>query len=71
MDVVTSDRLSRLVGAIYDCVIEPDRWPVAMEEICADLNCIMSALYLMDLERSQYRYVGRRTARHCARRARA
>jgi DNA-binding CsgD family transcriptional regulator/PAS domain-containing protein len=56
MDAVTSDRLSYLVGSIYDCVIEPDRWPRAMEEICSDLDCITSAILLVDLEGSQHRF---------------
>src|SRR5215831_15733678 len=54
MDVVTSDRLSHLVETVYGCVIEPDRWPTTMEEICSDLGCFMSAIFLVDLEHSQH-----------------
>jgi DNA-binding CsgD family transcriptional regulator len=56
MDAVTLDRMSHLVGAIYDCVIEPDRWPKTMGEICSDLDCIMSSILLVDLEHSRHRF---------------
>jgi DNA-binding CsgD family transcriptional regulator/PAS domain-containing protein len=56
MDAVTWDRTSHLMGAIYDCVIEPDRWPLSMEKICAELGCIMSSILLVDLEHSKHRF---------------
>ena len=27
MPVISSERLSNLIGQIYDCAIEPDLWP--------------------------------------------
>jgi len=44
------ERLSHLIGIIYDCTIEPDRWPETMHEICDDLGCFLSAIYRVDLE---------------------
>jgi DNA-binding CsgD family transcriptional regulator len=56
MNTITSDRLSSLVGAIYDCVVEPDRWPEAMGEICSDLGCSTSVMLLADLKHSRHRF---------------
>jgi len=56
MEAVTPDRLSHLVGAIYDCVIEPDRWPYTMGEICSDLGCIVGSILLVDLQHSRHRF---------------
>jgi DNA-binding CsgD family transcriptional regulator/PAS domain-containing protein len=55
---VTADlepqRLSNLIGAIYDCTIDPDRWPDTMREICAEIECQESAIALADLEHSRH-----------------
>ena len=56
MEAVGPERLSYLVGAVYDCVIEPDRWPDTMEEICSDLDCIISSILLVDLQHSRHRF---------------
>ena len=36
--MLSVERLSSLIGSIYDCVLEPDRWPFALTEICAALR---------------------------------
>src|SRR5260370_9772847 len=41
------ERLSDLIGLIYDCTIEPDRWPETMHEISDDLVCSPSAIYCL------------------------
>ena len=46
-------RMSDLIGLIYDCTIEPDRWPGTMHEICHDLGCFLCAIYRVDLETPQ------------------
>jgi DNA-binding CsgD family transcriptional regulator/PAS domain-containing protein len=35
---VPTERLSRLIGMTYDCVLEPDRWRRLLEEILAELG---------------------------------
>lgn len=45
---IAPERLSTLIGLIYDCTIEPDRWPETMREICADLGCFVSAIYMVE-----------------------
>jgi hypothetical protein len=42
-------RLSQLIGAIYDCALEPQRWPQTLEVICAALGFRTSGLTLVDL----------------------
>ena len=32
------DRLSGLIGSIYDCAIDPDLWPATMGRICGELG---------------------------------
>jgi len=54
---LTPGRLSDLIGAIYDCAVEPDRWPDVMARICSDLDCMMSAIILVDLVNSQHRFL--------------
>src|SRR5438128_222960 len=51
------ERLSDLIGLIYDCTIEPDRWPETMHEICDDLGCFLSTIYRVDLEGSRVSFL--------------
>ena len=51
------ERLSDLIGLVYDCTIEPDRWADAMREICNELGCFLSAIYLADLESSRVSFL--------------
>jgi DNA-binding CsgD family transcriptional regulator/PAS domain-containing protein len=37
-ELIPAARFSELVGLIYDCAIEPARWPIAMEAIRTELN---------------------------------
>ncbi|HZT87487.1 MAG TPA: helix-turn-helix transcriptional regulator [Stellaceae bacterium] len=54
MHDVAAERLSDLIGSIYDCTIEPDRWPDTMKEICGELDCMHAAILLVDLIQSQH-----------------
>jgi DNA-binding CsgD family transcriptional regulator/PAS domain-containing protein len=63
MPPLTPERLSDLIGLIYDCTIEPDRWVDAMREICDDLGCFLSAIYLADLEISRVSFLRQWNAR--------
>jgi DNA-binding CsgD family transcriptional regulator len=46
-------QFSDLIGAIYDCAIDPDIWPQTIEKICGALRCIHGLIVVIDLERSQ------------------
>src|SRR5262249_62399156 len=50
-------RLSTLIGAIYDCAIDPERWRQTQRELCVDLRCAESAIYLFDAQQSCFRHV--------------
>jgi DNA-binding CsgD family transcriptional regulator len=49
-------RMSDLVGLIYDCAIEPSRWPKALAEICGAIDCVSGLILLLDLPHSQHRF---------------
>jgi DNA-binding CsgD family transcriptional regulator len=57
MSLLPPDRLSDLIGAIYDCAIDPASWPDAMREICVDLRCSLGAVFLVDLQEFRPRFV--------------
>jgi DNA-binding CsgD family transcriptional regulator len=56
MGALAPQRLSNLIGMIYDCAIEPDRWPQTLAEICRTIECISGVILLLDLESSQHRF---------------
>jgi DNA-binding CsgD family transcriptional regulator len=56
MDRTAAERLSDLIGMIYDCAIDPARWPQTLGEICSSLECMSGALLLVDLEQSRHRF---------------
>lgn len=56
MQSVTAKHFSDLIARIYDCTIEPDRWPVTMGEICKELDCMHAAILLVDLINSQHSF---------------
>ncbi len=39
---------SDLIGRIYDCAIEPSRWPQTLAALCAALDCHVASLTLLD-----------------------
>ena len=49
-------QLSELIGMIYDCAVEPDRWPATLAEICRSIGCMSGFLLLVDLEQSSHRF---------------
>src|SRR5689334_4104023 len=55
--VIAPHRLSTVVGAIYDSAIDPERWREALRELCVDLRCMLSAIYLFDAQNSCVRHV--------------
>jgi DNA-binding CsgD family transcriptional regulator/PAS domain-containing protein len=48
-DWISAERLSQLVGLIYDAAIDPARWPMVMEEIRTELGFHNSTLNLQHL----------------------
>jgi DNA-binding CsgD family transcriptional regulator len=44
-----SERLSELIGKIYDCVIDPTRWEPTLDRLCGLLNCINCVFSVTDL----------------------
>jgi DNA-binding CsgD family transcriptional regulator len=48
-DPISAARFSELVSLIYDCAIEPARWPIAMEAIRVELNFLNATLDLISL----------------------
>jgi class 3 adenylate cyclase/PAS domain-containing protein len=45
---IAAGALSDLIGAIYDCALDPSRWPATMEAICAALDFRVAALALQE-----------------------
>lgn len=41
--------LSDIIGDIYDCILNPDHWPVALASIGAYLGCVSGTLVMTDL----------------------
>ncbi len=46
---ITAERLSMLIGLIYDCAVDRGNWPVAMEAIRVELACHNATLDLVTL----------------------
>jgi len=55
MATLDHERLSPLIGMIYDCAIEPDHWPRTIAEICGTIGCLSGIILLIDLHRSRHR----------------
>jgi DNA-binding CsgD family transcriptional regulator/PAS domain-containing protein len=52
---VDAERLSELIGAIYDCVLDPGRWDTTLDEVREFLDCANVALSVLDLQANSYR----------------
>jgi len=55
--LITPHRLSTVIGAIYDCAIDPERWRQTLRELNVDLRCMLSAIYLFDAQQSCVRHL--------------
>jgi DNA-binding CsgD family transcriptional regulator/PAS domain-containing protein len=49
MQQISVERLSNLIGAIYDCVITPERWTGVLEETCAEFGFATGVLSVVSL----------------------
>lgn len=46
---LSPERLSTLIGAIYDCALEPERWPRTLDELRLELNFANASLSVIAL----------------------
>ncbi|HEY4408017.1 MAG TPA: hypothetical protein VGN55_25475 [Xanthobacteraceae bacterium] len=46
---IPSDELSRLIGAIYDCALDPSRWEHTLDELRQAFEGLTGVLYLHDV----------------------
>lgn len=53
MSFITNDRLSTLIGDIYDCALDPGLWPQALDAICRELDLRTGVVSLIRLADSQ------------------
>jgi len=53
---LSQQRLSDLIGSIYDCAIDPARWPGTIEEICRELRCKCGNLMVIDYQQRHISY---------------
>lgn len=58
IELLKTEQFSRLVGLIYDCAIEPARWPAAMEAICTEVGFASSALLTADYLTERLHFLG-------------
>jgi DNA-binding CsgD family transcriptional regulator len=49
------EQISALIGAIYDCAVDPQRWDKTLEELTQFLDCVNCVLSVVDLDRSTFR----------------
>jgi hypothetical protein len=56
MAPLSPERVSNLIGMIYDCAIEPGRWRQTLMEICWSIECVSGAMLLIDFEHSQHKF---------------
>jgi DNA-binding CsgD family transcriptional regulator/PAS domain-containing protein len=52
---VDAERLSDLIGALYDCVLDPSRWDSTLDEIRKFLGCANVVLSSLDLRTDSFR----------------
>jgi hypothetical protein len=53
--ILAPDRLSDLIGAIYDCAIDPGLWPETINAICDVTDCCGGLIAVTDLDPPQAR----------------
>lgn len=53
-EVLSHRRLSELIGAIYDCALDPDRWEATLAEVAEVFECSVVSLTLNDLGQNRF-----------------
>jgi PAS domain-containing protein len=46
---LSTEEFSEIVGAIYDCALDPELWPDAIRRICAVTRCLWGSIAIHDL----------------------
>src|SRR5262249_54045795 len=47
--LVSIAKFSQIVESIYDCALDPDRWPEAIRAVCEAASCVAGILNVSDL----------------------
>lgn len=50
---ISPQKLSLLIGGIYDCALDPELWPGVMDEICRQLDLRTGVISLIDMAAGQ------------------
>lgn len=53
LDGISADELSELIGAIYDCAIDPQRWPDTCRKIAAQCESTAGGICVHDLRQAR------------------
>ncbi len=53
-EVLSHSRLSELIGSIYDCALDPDRWEATLSEVAEAFDCAVVSLTLNDLRNNRF-----------------
>src|SRR5690349_11092145 len=53
-EVLSQRRLSELIGAIYDCALDPSRWEPTLTEVADTFDCAVVSLTLNDLHKNRF-----------------
>ncbi len=53
-DAISPQALSELIGSIYDCALDPDRWEQTLADVMEALDCHMLTLTLIDLRHDRF-----------------
>lgn len=48
-EAISNEKLSELIGHIYDCALDPGHWPATMQHICQELNLRTGVVSLISL----------------------
>jgi hypothetical protein len=54
---IAPDRLSELIGAIYDCTIDPALWPDTIAAICGATDCCAGIIGVTSLDPPAVRWM--------------
>lgn len=53
-EVLSHRRLSELIGAIYDCALDPGRWEGTLADVADTFDCAVASLTLNDLPTNRF-----------------
>lgn len=53
---ISAEDLSRAIGLIYDCAIDPVRWPIALESVCRLASAEAGGITLLDSNTNELKF---------------